>query len=60
MEYCSCNINDVKRENFPGMFHANIIFATEAIHCDYVVKDPVCCTEKILLICNTVLLQCIL
>lgn len=43
------------RENFPGMFHANITFATEAIHCDYVVKDPVCCTEKILLICGNVL-----
>ncbi|KAJ7409796.1 teneurin-2-like protein [Willisornis vidua] len=36
MGYCShCNINDGKRENFPGMFHANG-FATKAIHWDCV------------------------
>lgn len=50
MEYCShCEINDVKRENFPGVFHASIRFATEAIHGDYVVKIPVCYRKRILL-----------
>ena len=51
MEYYShFDIYDVKRENFPGMFHANIKFATEAVHRGYVVKIPVRCAEKTVLI----------